>query len=84
MTDRLDRIERLVESNAKSIRVLTDEMAEMKRDRDVMYNLMSELTSKQISTYSIMKNLDDRQSQLANQQQQLIDIIKSMNKKSRN
>ena len=80
MTDRLDRIERLVESNAKSIQVLTDEMAEMKRDRDVMYNLMSELTSKQISTYSIMKNLDDRQSQLANQQQQLIDIIKSMNK----
>ncbi len=80
MTDRLDRIERLVESNAKSIQALTDEMAEMKRDRDVMYNLMSELTSKQISTYSIMKNLDDRQSQLANQQQQLIDIIKSMNK----
>ena len=80
MTDRLDRIERLVESNAKSIRVLTNEMTEMKRDRDVMYNLMSELTSKQISTYNIMKNLDDRQSQLANQQQQLIDIIKSMNK----
>ena len=80
MTDRLDRIERLVESNAKSIQALTDEMAEMKRDRDVMYNLMSELTSKQISTYSIMKNLDDRQSQLANQQQQLIDIIKSINK----
>ena len=80
MTDRLERIERLVESNAKSIQALTDEMAEMKRDRDVMYNLMSELTSKQISTYSIMKNLDDRQSQLANQQQQLIDIIKSMNK----
>ena len=80
MTDRLDRIERLVESNAKSIRVLTNEMAEMERDRDVMYNLMSELTSKQIPTYSIMKNLDDRQSQLANQQQQLIDIIKSMNK----
>ena len=80
MTDRLDRIERLVESNAKSIQALTNEMAEMKRDRDVMYNLMSELTSKQISTYSIMKNLDDRQSQLANQQQQLIDIIKSMNK----
>ena len=80
MTDRLDRIEKLVESNAKSIQALTDEMAEMKRDRDVMYNLMSELTSKQISTYSIMKNLDDRQSQLANQQQQLIDIIKSINK----
>ena len=50
--------------------------------RDVMYNLMSELTAKQISTYSIMKNLDDRQSQLANQQQQLIDIIKSLAKES--
>ena len=49
----------------------------MKCDRDVIYNLMSELTAKQISIYSIMKNLDSRQSQLTNQQQ-LIDIIKSL------
>lgn len=33
MTNRLDRIERLVESNAKSIQVLTDGRAEMKRDK---------------------------------------------------
>lgn len=82
MTDRLDRIEKLVESNAKSIQALGDEIAEMKRDRDTMYQLMSELTSKQLSTYGIMKNLDDRQAQLANQQQQLIEIIKSMNKEN--
>ena len=75
-------LEKLVESNAKAIEALTSDIQEMKRDRDVMYNLMSELTAKQISTYSIMKNLDDRQSQLANQQQQLIDIIKSLVKES--
>lgn len=74
----MDEIEKLIESNAKAIAALTDDIAEMKRDRDVMYSLMSELTAKQISTYSIMKNLDDRQSQLTNQQQQLIDIIKSL------
>ena len=73
----MDKIEKLIESNAKAIAALTDDIAEMKRDRDVMYSLMSELTAKQISTYSIMKNLDDRQSQLTNQQQ-LIDIIKSL------
>lgn len=69
-----------IDSNAKAIAALTSDIAEMKRDRDIMYQLMSELTSKQISTYGIMKNLDERQSQLANQQQQLIEIIKSMNK----
>lgn len=75
---RLDRIEAIVESNSKSIQALTDDLAEMKRDRDVMYNLMSDLTAKQISAYTIMKNLDDRQTQLTNQQQQLIEILKKL------
>ena len=39
---------------------------------------MSELATKQISTHTIMQNLDERQSQLANQQAQLIEIIKSL------
>ena len=47
--------------------------------RDVMYNLMSELTAKQISTYSIMKNLDDRQSQLANPYAQPIVVTSNPN-----
>ena len=74
----MDELIKLIDSNAKAIQSLTEDIGEMKRDRDVMYNLMSELTAKQISTYNIMKNLDDRQSQLANQQQQLIDIIKTL------
>lgn len=76
--DRLSRIEAIVESNAKSIEGLTNDIAQMRRDRDSMYTLMSELTSKmmeltgkQISTYDIMRNLDDRQAQL-------IEIIKSL------
>ena len=71
-SERLDRIESIVESNAKAIQAFSDDIGEMKRDRDTMYSLMSELTSKQISTYTIMKNLDERQSQLANQQAQLM------------
>ena len=68
MTDRLDRIERLVESNAKSIEALTNDMADMKRDRDYMYRLMGDLTNKmailtnaQAESYRTQKNLDDRQ-----------------------
>ena len=90
MSDRLDRIEKLVESNAKSIQSLTNEITEMKRDRDYMYRLMGDLTNKmailtnaQAESYQTQKNLDNRQSQLANQQQQLIDIIKSMNQEKK-
>ena len=83
--DRLDRIEKLVESNAKSIQALTDDLSEMKRDRDTMYQLMSDLTGKmailtnaQAQSYQTIKSLDRRQDQLTSQQQQLIDIIKSI------
>ena len=76
MTDRLDRIEKLVESNAKSIQSLTNEITEMKRDRDYMYRLMGDLTNKmailtnaQAESYQTQKNSNNRQSQLANQQQ---------------
>jgi hypothetical protein len=34
--NRLDRIEAIVESNSKSIQALTDDLAEMKRDRDIL------------------------------------------------
>ncbi|MEL6441087.1 MAG: hypothetical protein AAFQ80_17755 [Cyanobacteria bacterium J06621_8] len=45
MTD----LEKLIESNAKAIQVLTSDIAEMKRDRDLMYSTMRDLTDK-IST----------------------------------
>lgn len=81
MTD----LEKLVESNAKAIEALTSDLAEMKRDRDLMYSTMCDLTDKvstlvstQTQSYDLMKNLDRRQDQLANQQQQLIDILKKI------
>jgi uncharacterized coiled-coil protein SlyX len=81
----MSNLENLIESNAKAIEALTSDIAEMKRDRDYMYGLMSDLTNKianlttiQAQGYEMMKNLDERQSQLANQQQLLIDIIKSL------
>lgn len=43
MTD----LEKLIESNAKAIAALTSDIQEMKRDRDVMYSLMRDLTQNQ-------------------------------------
>lgn len=74
MTD----LENLIESNAKAIQALTSDIAEMKRDRDTMYQLMQDLTQNQSRIYNVMQNLDNRQGQLANQQQQLIDILKKI------
>ena len=55
--------------------------------RDLMYFTMHDLTDKvstlvsaQTQSYDLMKNLDDRQRQLSNQQEQLIQILKSLSK----
>lgn len=81
MTD----LEGLIESNAKAIQALASDIGEMKRDRDLMYSTMRDLTDKistlvstQTQSYDLMKNLDDRQNQLTNQQQQLIEILKKI------
>lgn len=90
----MEELQKIVESNAKAIAALTSDIQEMKRDRDVMYSLMRDLTQNQSRIYEIMQNQDNRQQQLtdqqrqlanqqqqlSNQQQQLIEIIKSMNK----
>jgi FtsZ-binding cell division protein ZapB len=72
MTD----LERLIESNAKAIEALTLDIAEMKRDRDTMYQLMQDLTQNQSRIYNVMQQLDNRQNQLTDRQQQLIEIQK--------
>lgn len=72
-------LEKLIESNAKAIAALTSDIQEMKRDRDVMYGLMRDLSQNQSRIYDVLQNMDNRQQQLTNQQQQLIEIIKSMN-----
>ena len=55
--------------------------------RDLMYFTMRDLTDKvstlvsaQTQSYDLMKNFDDRQRQLSNQQEQLIQILKSLSK----
>ena len=83
----MTELEKLIESNAKAISALTFDLAEMKRDRDLMYSTMRDLTDKvstlvsaQTQSYDLMKNFDDRQRQLSNQQEQLIQILKSLSK----
>ncbi|MEL6441690.1 MAG: hypothetical protein AAFQ80_20855 [Cyanobacteria bacterium J06621_8] len=88
---RLKRIEAITESNAKAIQTLSSDLAEMKRNRNSMYLLMKNLTEKmgqltihQARSYELIESLDNRQNQLANQQQQLIDIIKIISAKNDN
>lgn len=83
--DLMTELEKLIESNAKAIAALTSNIQEMKRDRDLMYTMMRDLTDKvsslvssQARSYELMENLDARQNQLSNQQQQLIDILKRL------
>lgn len=78
----MEELIKIVESNAKAISALTSDIQEMKRDRDVMYSLMRDLTQNQSRIYEVMQNQDNRQQQLtdqqrqlSNQQQQLIEII---------
>ncbi len=73
-----DDLKQLVESNAKAIAALTSDIQEMKRDRDTMYQLMKDLTQNQSRIYDVMQSLDNRQNQLTNQQQQLIEILKKI------
>ena len=83
----MTELEKLIEFNAKAISALTSDLAKMKRDRDLMYSTMRDLTDKvstlvsaQTQSYDLMKNFDDRQRQLSNQQEQLIQILKSLSK----
>lgn len=57
----MEELNRLIESNAKAIAALTTDIQEMKRDRDVMYGLMRDLTQNQSRIYDVLQNLDNRQ-----------------------
>ena len=46
--------------------------------RDTMYQLMRDLSQNQSRIYDVMQNLDNRQNQLTNQQQQLIEILQKI------
>lgn len=57
-----ERTQSQIESNAKSISALTSDISEMKRDRDLMYSTMRDLTAKigtlvstQTQSYDLMK-----------------------------
>ena len=67
----MEELIKIVESNAKAIAALTSDIQEMKRDRDVMYSLMRDLTQNQSRIYEVMQNQDNRQQQLTDQQRQL-------------
>jgi hypothetical protein len=61
-SDRLDRIEALVESNAKSIQALSDQAAEDRRARVRMYEAMADLASAQSGLASAQAALSSAQS----------------------
>lgn len=43
MNDKKSDLEKLIESNTKAVAALTDNIQEMKRDRDRMYGIMRNL-----------------------------------------
>ena len=62
--NRLNRIEVIIESNARAIEALTNSMQEMRRDRTILYQTMADVTQSQASIYRTLENLDSRQGQI--------------------
>ena len=86
-SDRLDRIEALVEkigqrvdSNARAIEAISANTAEYQRDRARMYKLMADLAQAQAESkkemYRLLGDLDQRQSQLSRRQGEIVEILK--------
>lgn len=54
----LDRIEKIVESNAKAIEALTSDIKEFSKDRQEMSTMLRDLTQNISKMYDEMINLD--------------------------
>jgi hypothetical protein len=82
-SDRLDRIEALVESNAKSIQALADQAAEDRRARTRMYEAMADLSSAQAALssaqaafYRRLDAQDELITTLSRRQGEIVQILK--------
>ena len=81
----MTELEKLIESNAKAISALSQDIAEMRRDRSHIYGLMRDLTEKmsqlvshQAVNYEVLNNLDQRQQQLTEIQKSISQTLEKI------
>lgn len=85
--NRLDRIEALIESNARAIEASRQEFLDLRKqwelDRSRLYQTMAELASSQASFYQAqasfyqrLQEVDERQERFERQQGDIVEILK--------
>ncbi|MBC6480891.1 MAG: hypothetical protein GDA56_27045 [Hormoscilla sp. GM7CHS1pb] len=91
-SDRLDRIEALVEkigqrveSNASALEAMSDNVNKWQqlsqRDRSRLYQAMTQLAQTQANFYERLDELDRRQDDLSRRQGEIVEILKLLTQK---
>ncbi|MBC6423432.1 MAG: hypothetical protein GDA43_20725 [Hormoscilla sp. SP5CHS1] len=84
-SDRLDRIEALVESNARALEAMGDNVnkwqQESQRDRSRLYQAMTQLAQTQANFYERLDELEQRQDDLSRRQREIVEILKLLTQK---
>ncbi len=83
--DRLDRIEKLVESNARTAQILVNDAQQdreqWRKDRENLYELMARLAQAQASFYQTQSEFYRRLEQMDRRQSDITEILKYLSKK---
>ncbi|MFM6586831.1 MAG: hypothetical protein ACKPJA_02460 [Microcystis panniformis] len=85
--DRLDRIERIVESNARAIQALADAVAsdreERKQEKKGLYDYLARIASAQSDFYETQADFYRHLERMDDRHAQMIEIIRQINKNRR-
>jgi septal ring factor EnvC (AmiA/AmiB activator) len=92
--NRLDRIEALIESNARAIEASRQEFLDMRKqwelDRSRLYQTMAELANSQAnfyqaqaSFYQRLQEVDEREERFERQQGDIVEILKLLTQQNR-
>lgn len=77
----LENIEKLVESNARAIEALTNNVSELARDRQEMYRLMANLASSQSGLAAAQSDFYRRLEVTDKRQGEIVEILKLLSQK---
>ena len=85
--DRLERIERIVESNARAIQALADAVAsdreERKQEKKGLYDYLARIASAQSDFYETQADFYRHLERMDDRHAQMIEIIRQINKNRR-
>ena len=86
--ERLNRIEKLVESNARTVEILVNNASEdreqWRKDRENLYELMARLAQAQASFYQTQSEFYRRLEKMDRRQADITEILKFLTKKAEN